>query len=73
MADGLTMWVIYDHPADHPDHFVVRSWNVTAGVVTPSREEHLFDTAEHARDSLPHGLALSRVSESDPAILEVWL
>lgn len=73
MSDGLTMWVIYDHPADYPDYFVVRKWNVTDGVVTPLRDVHLFDTAEHARDSLPYGLVLSPVSESDPSILEVWL
>lgn len=22
----MEQWVIYDHPADYPDHYVVRCW-----------------------------------------------
>lgn len=24
----LSMWVIYDHPKDFPDHFVARQWMI---------------------------------------------
>jgi hypothetical protein len=46
MADVLVIWVIYDHPCDYPDHFVVRRHFVLAhpSQVIP-------------RDVAPHGTA----------------
>ena len=31
VSDALEMWVVYDHPLDHPDGFIARRWLVRAG------------------------------------------
>lgn len=72
MAERLFTWVIYDHPADYPEHYVVRPW-VTDGGAIASFAARTFDTLEEARAVLPDGLTLSPLPEPDPAILEVWL
>lgn len=70
----LSMWVVYDHPADAPDTFVARRWDVTAG--DPTATSYLFtaDTLEDLRAKLPLGLTrLDRSPLDDPVIVETWL
>lgn len=75
MMNELAQYVIYDHPKDFPDKFVVRKWIIGSGVVTP--QVGLFaqaDTLEEARDALPFGLNQMPVFENDdPVIAEVWM
>lgn len=67
---GLTMLVIYDHPLDYPNHFVVRRWLNDV----PDRECTLFGNLRDARLSLPRGMTrLPRWEGDDPNIVEVWL
>jgi hypothetical protein len=41
---------IYDHPADYPDYFVVRQWDIYEGIVEAIPNEHrLANTLEEAR------------------------
>lgn len=74
VADRLTTWVVYDHPADFPGHVVVRPWEVFAGRIEPG-PARLFSSLEQARSVLePLGLRrLDRQTDDDPTILEVWL
>jgi hypothetical protein len=69
-----SMLTIYDHPADHPGHFVVRRSTVTptTGMVwDPSVV--LADTLEAARATVPDGWRrLPRQPEDDPVIVETW-
>lgn len=70
------MWVVYDHPHDHPDHIVVREWQVRSGgsldFVNPPQ---LFDGIAAAREALERrGLhRIERAEQDDPKILELWL
>lgn len=71
------MAVIYDHPRDFPDHFVVREHHITAGGrCMPSLVSHQFDTLEEARDHArqPHGkICIARHPKDDPVIVESWV
>jgi len=71
----LDMWVIYEHPLDHPDKYVVRKWTVIANAAPlSSMDKTLHDTLEEAREAVPPGLYnLRRFAEDDPAIKEVWI
>lgn len=70
---GLRMFVIYDHPLDHPTKFVVREWMV--GIkATPNGEANLADTLEEARAFVPPGLVnIGRNPSDEPQIAEVWV
>jgi len=71
----LSQWVVYDHPSDYPQHFVVRrwSWSREEGI-QPSHDCSLHHTLEDARAAIPDGLfRLPRHAYDDPVILEVWI
>lgn len=71
----LVMFVIYDHPKDFPDNFVVRRWLVTGKEQVAALRPHaVVATLEEARASLPAGMnGIGRRSDDDPVIAEVWL
>lgn len=70
----LIQWTIYDHPLDHPEHFVAREWRIGPGVAEPTDVIVLCDTLEEARDAVPPGLVcLQRHPMDDPVIIETWL
>lgn len=75
MDRALQMHVIYDHPIDFPEHFVVRVWVIPPlGGEMPSRGYVLASTIEEARAAIPAGLfCMPRLPDDDPAIVEVWL
>jgi len=65
-----SLYVIYDHPRDFPDHWVVRVWH---GEI-PRGDGVLFDSLEEARASLPPGATnLHREPGDDSAIAECWV
>jgi hypothetical protein len=71
--DLLRCWVIYKHPSDYPDHYVVRQWLCTEPP-TPFQEAQLADTLEEARALLPPGLKnVGKGFEVDQVIEEVWM
>lgn len=74
MSEYLTTWVIYDHPADFPEHVVVRPWTVFRRQIEPG-PARLFGSLDEARELLaPMGLyRMDRQDGDDPTILEVWL
>ena len=69
--DGLTVYTIYDHPTDYPEHFVVRKWknnSISDGILGISK------TLEGARKLLPEGCAvIPKDDGDDPKIVESWL
>lgn len=74
--DILTLWVIYRHPLDYSDKFVVRAQHVRprAGVEIDVEPTAVVDSLEEAREEIPAGLFnLGRQHDDDPAIYEVWL
>lgn len=80
MSESLNQWVIYDHPRDDPDHYVVRRWEIMAqpgNAEMLPRESTAVQTLEEARqviqDQAPGSVCLTRAEQDDPTIVEVWL
>lgn len=75
MNRTLTQYVIYEHPLDYPEHFVVRRWEIGEGKILAAKEPlGIAPTLESARAMLPEGLyRIARDKRDDPAIAEVWL
>src|SRR5258708_31588843 len=70
----LSMYTIYDHPLDYPDHFVVRRWEIGASTTTPTDDVQLARTLEGARQLVPVGCApLPRHEADDATIVETWV
>lgn len=74
---AMRQFVIYDHPADAPEHFVVREWNIGQGWIQPASQAQGFRELEKARAWLhqehPGLVMIGRSPGDDPKILEVWL
>lgn len=71
--DDLTIWTIYDRPADFPEGFVVRPWTVTRGGVVPGGA-YVAPSLEDARAAVPAGLfRMDRAPDDDARIVETWL
>jgi hypothetical protein len=72
--DALTQYVIYDHPRDHPEHFVVRPWDIQAGGAVAREAAGLFRDLDKARAYCAQfGLVcIGRQDGDDPTIVETW-
>ena len=75
VTETLYQYVVYDHPSDFPDKFVVRLWTVTPkGELLPTDIHSTHDTLDEARETIPcEYLRLPRCLNDDPNILEIWL
>ena len=80
--DGVfSVYVIYDHPRDHPEWWVVRPWDVIGGDSAPRIAKNglpvagLFRELEAARAYCEQfGLTcLPPQPGDDPVIVETWL
>jgi len=77
-AAVLSLWVVYDHPFDMPEHVVARRHQVDAnGLAVETPNMIVGDTLEDVREQLPAGLRMIppelRDPNDDPNIVEVWL
>ena len=68
-------YVIYDHPADRPDAFVVVEWfALPSGELVRGTRIMLAATIEDARDFIPaHCINFGRTLHDDPTIVEAWI
>lgn len=77
MKSALTVWVIYERPSDHPDHFVLRAWDIFEGEATYREDVALADSLEQARTLLPLSevplVRLPRHPSDDAPIVESWI
>jgi len=71
MEDNLYIYVVYDHPKDFPDGFVIREWD---GVI-PKKIVFTSNDIDVIRGFLKmRGLVnIGRLNQDDPKILEVWM
>lgn len=70
----MSQWVVYDHPRDYPNKYVLRRWDIRGGSMIPTDDLHVADSLEAIRQAVPPGLyRLGRFGEDDPCIVEVWL
>jgi hypothetical protein len=77
VSDGpLWIWVVYDHPRDHPDHYVARAQRIlTDGSLEVSGTAFSSPNLEDIRAYMEaKGLVrMERHDEDDPVILETWI
>lgn len=71
----MKQYVLYDHPDDFPDHYIVREWNIEEGRIAPkgifARNKSLVFLMELM---LHEGMIfMNRSEEDDPKILGVWI
>ena len=72
---GLPLWVVYDHPADHPDHYIARKFVITNFAVDPTRK-YLRSHRLQVLQAALQRKGLTRMDHDisdDPVILETWL
>ena len=67
----LPLFVIYDHPSDHPQRFVARLWDL-------NRPTEVHETAEtleelHAKLPLDGMVWVDRYVHDDPTIVGTWV
>jgi hypothetical protein len=76
MTGILSIWVVFDHPLDFPEWFIVRRQVPHAdGTIEYDPRAYGFADLEKARAWLAQqGLTcLARQPKDDPAIIETWL
>lgn len=74
--DDLSLWTVYDHPRDFPDHFVARRFSMRSG--KPTSDVLTAPTLALLRKLLQDGVdyrltRLERAPDDDPVIVETWL
>jgi hypothetical protein len=71
----MSNWVVYDHPRDYPNYYVLRRWDILRGVGgVPTSEVYLAETLDDIRDFVPQGCTpLHREAADDASIVEVWI
>ncbi len=62
---------IYQHPADYPDKYVARVWDVNR----PTNLAAVADTYEELMEAIPTNqmTKMTRSPADDPVILETWI
>ena len=71
-ATAVTLWVIYDHPVDHPHFFVARRFDGNAA----TDDFILGNGVAELRDRIKaRGFycCIPRAAADDPKIVETWL
>lgn len=65
------MWVVYDHPTDHPDDYVARrfNWDKPTEDVITSKDLELLRKSLAQKGLYP----LARNHVDDPVIIETWV
>lgn len=71
----LTVWTIYDHPADYREGFVLRAHFVMDdGAVQADTAAWYADQVDKLRIMVPPDrVRMTRHPDDDPAILETWI
>jgi hypothetical protein len=72
----LELWVVYKHPRDYPNSWVVRrQWTMDNGqILAEATPRAVGPSLEAVRTCIPDWLAcLGRETNDDPAIHEVWI
>lgn len=68
------MWIVYDHPSDFPDQYVVRRWEVWPGLTKPTDEAFAAEDLGVVRAAIPPDAErITGRDPHDPCILETWL
>lgn len=70
----LSLWTIYEKPADYPLGFVARRFEVHTGHAVATLDAHYGSTLASVREKLPPSLyAIARCAGDDPCVVETWI
>jgi len=73
----LSVWTVYDHPADFPNEYVARRFDVVPGSIEPmwtaALERSPLLGEIRARMEARGLFCIKRLPADDPKIIEVWL
>ena len=74
-VDVLSMFVVYERPADYPQSFVVRRYEISPGHSGSTSDVRVVASLEEARRPLAEMRLtnIGRYPGDDPVIVEVWL
>ena len=73
-TDIVEQFVVYKHPRDFPDQFVLRRWWISGPDPEATNDYRLADTLAGVRELVPWDcVCLHRYPEDDPTIVEVWI
>ena len=66
--------VVYDHPADHPESYVARVWEMIGSLPTNTfiKRNSLQEIREDIQ-SAGFTFCMSRKAKDDPVIVETWM
>ncbi len=78
MTGDLLQYVIYDHPSDFPEYWVVRTWKIRPGAMEASGHAQLFRDVDRARGWIAQeypGVVLVQGQgvDPDPVVFEVYM
>ena len=74
LTEGFSVFTIYEHPLDFPQHYVVRETVALEGVVYFHLTQQLADTLEDARKLIPAGrICLSEPNTPELPAVESWI
>ena len=72
--DTLSIWTVYERPADHPEGVIARRFEVYASGPLPTPDVITGDTLAAVRAQLPPGLhRMVRDASDPPSVVESWL
>lgn len=76
MTKNLSLFTVYDHPKDFPDHFVCRRFDIVDGDVKPTGDFIKRKTLAGIRkvmNNMNNLTPIPRSEEDDPNIIETWI
>ena len=75
MNNGLTIWVIYDHPKDYPESFVARKFVYIDNELKPTSKTLKDVDIDNIRKKLrgKSFTPLPRLKNDDQKIVETWI
>ena len=73
--NALSMWTVYDHPADFKDHFVARRHETSSAISVATSDIIISKDLDVLREAMLFcGLiCMTRDPNDDPNIVEVWM
>ena len=70
----MKQYVIYKHPKDFPNSYVVRTFEIVPKEVKPTDQFAVAKTLKELRALIPpQCIAIARDPTDDPCIVEVWI
>ncbi len=74
METTLEMFVVYKHPKDFPEDYVIRLWIIDAEGPKATTQYFTAKTLWEVRRFVPAGrVQLDRRPDDEPQIVEVWV